>query len=255
LLPDFKGYLTDLGGPSANMYFMRGKDQGLCQKCRKPSCIFPQICPNLNSSHKALRRLYQRVRSMDGIKKVTIGSGIRYDLFFNEAGLLKEPEYVLDLIEHHVSGRLKVAPEHSSEKVLKIMRKPAFDLFLKFKTLFEDLCRQRGIRQQIIPYFISSHPGCENSDMAELAVMSKKLNYRLEQVQDFTPTPMTLASVMYYTGIDPYTRKPIPVAKTQEQKKIQQKFFFWYKKELRRELTNELEKMGRPDLIGKLFNK
>jgi uncharacterized radical SAM protein YgiQ len=232
-LPDFKGYLSDLGGPSANMYRMEGKDMEICKKCSRPSCIWPKVCSNLDTSHKQLTQLYKKVNKMDGIKKAFIGSGIRYDLLFTEwnksAGKAEE-EYLEELVTGHVSGRLKVAPEHTSPHVLSHMRKVPFTLFRKFKKRFEEITSKNDLRFEIIPYFISSHPGCSENDMKNLAAEVKALGIRPEQVQDFTPTPMTLSTLMYYTGIDPFTGKKVYVAKDIEQKRRQKEFFFWHKK-------------------------
>lgn len=227
-MPDFKGYLSDLGGPSANMYTMGGRDLSLCERCNRASCIHPGICKNLNASHEELNKLYEAISSLDGIRKVFISSGVRYDLFVDRDSK-PEVEYFSRLVRNHVSGRLKVAPEHTSDKVLKLMRKPSFGLFQHLKQKFEDINRKYNINQQLIPYFISSHPGCTEDDMRHLAEETRKLNFRLEQVQDFTPTPMTLASTIYYTGVDPYTGERVYVAKTREEKQRQLSYFFWYK--------------------------
>ena len=258
-LPDFKGYLSDLGGPSANMYRMKGRDENLCHKCKRPSCIHPSVCPNLNADHRPLLDIYRAVDSLPGIKKSFIGSGVRYDLLLHP---YKDPqlveaarEYTRQLITRHVSGRLKVAPEHTSDRVLRIMRKPPFQLFETFKKLFDRINREAGLRQQLIPYFISSHPGCHEEDMAELAVITKRLDFHLEQVQDFTPTPMTVSTETWYTGIHPYTQEPVFSAKTKQEKLAQRQFFFWYKPEERRALINELRRIGRQDLIDKLYGK
>ena len=258
-LPDFKGYLSDLGGPSANMYRMKGRDENLCHKCKRPSCIHPSVCPNLNADHRPLLDIYRAVDSLPGIKKSFIGSGVRYDLLLHP---YKDPqlaeaarEYTRQLITRHVSGRLKAAPEHTSDRVLRIMRKPSFQLFETFKKLFDRINREAGLRQQLIPYFISSHPGCHEEDMAELAVITKRLDFHLEQVQDFTPTPMTVSTETWYTGIHPYTQEPVFSAKTKQEKLAQRQFFFWYKPEERRALINELRRIGRQDLIDKLYGK
>lgn len=256
-LPDFKGYLSDLGGPSANMYKMRGNDENICKKCKRPSCIHPKVCPNLNTDHGPLLDIYHAVDSLPGIKKSFIGSGVRYDLLLHQskdAGINKNTqEYTRELIARHVSGRLKVAPEHTSERVLNIMRKPPFSQFGEFKKIFDRINREEGLRQQLIPYFISSHPGCKEEDMAELAVITKRLDFHLEQVQDFTPTPMTVATEAWYTGFHPYTLEPVFSAKTQREKLAQRQFFFWYKPEERRNIINELRRIGRQDLIDKLY--
>ena len=255
-MEDFKGYISDLGGPSANMYRMKGKDESLCEKCVRPTCIQPNICKNLDTNHHPLIELYKEVDKMPQVKKATIGSGIRYDLFLtNEdpSGKLGYDEYFEQLMKRHVSGRLKVAPEHSSDEVLKLMRKPSFNLFVKLKKKFDKVNEKFHLNQQLIPYFISSHPACTLTDMAELAVKTKDLGYRLEQVQDFTPTPMTLATEIYYSGYDPYTLKPVFVAKTKQEKLDQQRFFFWYKPENRQYVKNALRKIGKAAWIERLF--
>lgn len=256
---DFKGYLSDLGGPSANMYMMRGKDEKVCRRCKRPSCIHPKVCPNLNTDHRPLLDIYRSVDALPGIKKSFIGSGVRYDLLQHDS---KDPainrstaEYTRELIAKHVSGRLKVAPEHTSDQVLNIMRKPSFSQFYDFKKTFDKINKELNLRQQLIPYFISSHPGCTEEDMAELAVITRKLDFHLEQVQDFTPTPMTVATEAWYTGYHPYTLQPVFSAKSQKEKLAQRMFFFWYKPEERRAIINELRKMGRSDLIDKLYGK
>lgn len=258
-MPDFKGYLSDLGGPSANMYRMKGKDERICAKCKKPSCISPVVCKNLNADHTPLLDIYKAVDRLPGIKKSFIGSGVRYDLLLHryaEEPLNKAAQtYTEELIARHVSGRLKVAPEHTQDEVLKQMRKPSFSQFGQFKKIFDKVNRQYGLNQQLIPYFISSHPGCTEADMAELAVITKSLHFQLEQVQDFTPTPMTLATEMYYTGYHPYTLEKVYTARSKEQKLAQRQFFFWYKPESRRQITQVLQKMGRKDLIEKLFGQ
>ena len=255
-MEDFKGYISDLGGPSANMYRMKGKDESLCEKCVRPTCIQPNICKNLDTNHHPLIELYKEVDKMPQVKKATIGSGIRYDLFLNNedpSGKLGYDEYFEQLMKRHVSGRLKVAPEHSSDEVLKLMRKPSFNLFVKLKKKFDKVNEKFHLNQQLIPYFISSHPACTLTDMAELAVKTKDLGYRLEQVQDFTPTPMTLATEIYYSGYDPYTLKPVFVAKTKQEKLDQQRFFFWYKPENRQYVKNALRKIGKASWIERLF--
>jgi uncharacterized radical SAM protein YgiQ len=233
-LPDFKGYLSDLGGPSANMYRMKGKDMKLCQSCSRPSCIWPAVCRNLNANHKQLTELYRKVDRMEGIRKSFVGSGIRYDLLFpewNKSAGRDEGEYLEELITNHVSGRLKVAPEHTSSGVLAHMRKAPFDLFKKLKKRFDAVKVKHELKYEIIPYFISSHPGCTDSDMKELVAEVRSLGIKPEQVQDFTPTPMTLSTLMYYTGFDPYTGKKVYVARNIEEKRRQKEFFFWYKKD------------------------
>jgi len=233
-LPEFKGYLSDLGGPSANMYMMKGKDMKLCQVCSRPSCIWPAVCRNLNTSHKQLTELYRKVDRLEGIRKSFIGSGVRYDLLFpewNKSAGRYEEEYLEELITNHVSGRLKVAPEHTSPGVLSLMRKAPFDLFKKLKKRFDAIKLKNELKYEIIPYFISSHPGCTDSDMKELVAEVKSLGVKPEQVQDFTPTPMTLSTLMYYTGFDPYTGRKVYVARNIDDKRRQKEFFFWYKKD------------------------
>ncbi len=229
----FRGHITDLGGPTANMYRITAIDFEMCKNCRRPSCIYPRICKNLNTDHHPLTDLYRKARQIKGVKKVTIGSGIRYDMFMShndkEAKALGHREYFEELVLHHVSGRLKVAPEHTSDRVLVFMRKPSFSQFEKLRKEFDRICRQHRLNQQIIPYFISSHPGSEEKDMAGLAEKMKEMGFRLEQVQDFTPTPGTLATAMFYTGLDPWTMKPVPVARSQKEKAAQKDFFFWHK--------------------------
>jgi uncharacterized radical SAM protein YgiQ len=258
-MPDFKGYLSDLGGPSANMYMMSGRNHDLCQKCKRPSCIHPKVCPNLNTDHRPLLDIYHAVDAVPGIKKSFIGSGVRYDLLMHRSDdpqvNRSTEQYTRELIEHHVSGRLKVAPEHTSEKVLYVMRKPSFKLFEEFKRVFDKVNSEKNLRQQLIPYFISSHPGCKEEDMAELAVITKRLNFQLEQVQDFTPTPMTVATEAWYTRFHPYTLEPIFSARTQRDKLAQRQFFFWYKPEERKKIMAELRRIGRPDLIDKLYGR
>lgn len=250
---DFKGYISDLGGPSANMYKMQGADLEQCKKCKRASCLHPNVCKNLNTNPKPLTEIYRKVDKKESIKKSFVGSGIRYDLFMHKLDDPDYSDYANELIKHHVSGRLKVAPEHTSDEVVKIMRKPEFNLFHEFKNLFDRINRKYNLNQQLIPYFISSHPGCKNIHMAELAVETKIMNFKLEQIQDFTPTPMTLATVMYYSGINPYTMKKVPVARSKNEKLGQRKFFFWYKNEYRNEIMSELRKSNRDDLIQKLF--
>lgn len=256
-MPDFKGYLSDLGGPSANMYGMHGRNLNICEKCKRPSCINPQICPNLNTSHRKLLDIYHAVDALPGIKKSFIGSGVRYDLLLHHSNddeaNLSTREYTRELICRHVSGRLKVAPEHTSDDVLRLMRKPSFKQFEEFKRIFDHINKEENLRQQIIPYFISSHPGCTEADMAELAVQTKRLDFQLEQVQDFTPTPMTVATETWYTGYDPYTLQPVWSAKTPREKQAQRQYFFWYKPEERQNIERSLRRIGRTDLISVLL--
>ncbi|NDV97255.1 YgiQ family radical SAM protein [Dysgonomonas sp. 521] len=256
-MPDFKGYLSDLGGPSANMYKMKGKDESICSKCKRPSCIYPKICKNLNVDHSYLLDIYKAVDEMPRIKKSFIGSGVRYDmlLYRNEDNRLNKisEEYTKELILNHVSGRLKVAPEHTSDKVLSYMRKPGFEQFYTFKKIFDKINNECGLKQQLIPYFISSHPGCTEIDMAELAVATKPLGFRLEQIQDFTPSPMTVATEIYYTGYHPYTLEKVYTARTKEQKLAQRQFFFWYDKDYRPRIIKELKRLKREDLLRELY--
>ncbi len=232
-MPDFKGYLSDLGGPSANMYGMRGRNIKACEKCKRPSCIHPQICPNLDTNHSALLDIYRAVDAIPGVKKSFIGSGVRYDLILHhskdEASNQAAREYAHELISRHVSGRLKVAPEHTSDRVLQLMRKPSFQQFYDFKRIFDRINQDEHLNQQIIPYFISSHPGCTEQDMAQLAEITKKLNFHLEQVQDFTPTPMTVSTETWYTGYAPYTMEKVYSAHSPKEKLAQRQYFFWYK--------------------------
>ena len=256
-MSDFKGHLSDLGGPSANMYAMSGKNKELCRKCRRPSCVHPQICPNMSNDHRPLLDIYRTVRQMPGVKRVTIGSGVRYDLLLHRTGDASvdkaTDDYTRELIVHHVSGRLKVAPEHTSPRVLQLMRKPPFEQFERFKQVFDRINKSAGLRQQIIPYFISSHPGCTPEDMAELAALTKRLDFQLEQVQDFTPTPMTVSTEAWHAGVHPYTLQPVFSARSQADKLRQRMFFFWYKPEERQKIIAELRRMNRADLIDKLF--
>ena len=255
-MPGFKGYLSDLGGPSANMYGMHGHNLSICEKCKRPSCIHPQICPNLNTDHSKLLEVYRAVDAMPEIKKSFIGSGVRYDLLLHrskdDAANKAAMEYTRELITRHVSGRLKVAPEHTSDHVLQLMRKPSFQQFYDFKRIFDRINREEGLHQQIIPYFISSHPGCTEADMAELAMLTKRLDFQLEQVQDFTPTPMTVSTEMWYTGYHPYTLEPVQSAKNQHDKLAQRQYFFWYKPEERRNIEQSLRRIGRTDLLKEL---
>ncbi|MGA3286796.1 MAG: YgiQ family radical SAM protein [Bacteroidota bacterium] len=250
--PTFKGHITDLGGPSANMYEMKGVNLKQCTVCKRPSCLYPVLCKNLDTNYTPLIELYKEARKVKGIKKVTVGSGIRYDLILDKKNKPVDPsalEYFKELVVHHVSGRLKVAPEHTSEKVLKLLRKPSFELFIHLYNRFRDICQEYGLNQQLIPYFISSLPASGLDEMADLSVQMQKLNMKLEQVQDFTPTPMTLASVMFYTGFDPYTLEKINIPRSIKEKKMQQLFFFLSDKEKREELKVELSRMKRFDII------
>ncbi|MBF1523361.1 MAG: YgiQ family radical SAM protein [Prevotella salivae] len=258
-MPDFKGYISDLGGPSANMYGMHGRNLKACEHCKRPSCINPQVCPNLDTDHTKLLDIYHAVDKLPGLKKSFIGSGVRYDLLLHkskdEKANASAQQYTRELIKNHVSGRLKIAPEHTQSDVLRLMRKPSFTQFYDFKKVFDQVNKEAGLKQQIIPYFISSHPGCHEEDMAELAVITKDLDFHLEQVQDFTPTPMTISTETWYTGYDPYTLEPVYSAKTPKEKLAQRQFFFWYKPEERKNIERELKRIGREDLIKRLFPK
>ncbi len=227
-LDNFKGHLTDLGGPTANMYRMHGINRELCAACRRTSCLFPNRCRNLDHSHAPLLSLYKKVRDLPQIKKATIGSGIRYDLFLDRDGFLdnESEAYFNTLLEHHVSGRLKVAPEHTEDNVLKYMHKPSFELYRKLSAAFYSRNKSMGLKQQLIPYFISSHPGCALKDMEKLSAKFSKEGIKVEQVQDFTPTPMTKSSVMYYSGIDPDTGEKVFVERNMQKKALQKESFF-----------------------------
>ena len=256
-MPDFKGYLSDLGGPSANMYQMKGIDEKICDKCQAPSCVFPSICGNLDTSPKQMTEIYKKVNAHPKVKKAHVSSGLRYDLMFNKRS--KDPkadeDYVEQLVTHHVSGRLKVAPEHTEDSVLDMMRKPKFEYFHAFKKRFDEICSQKNLKQELIPYFISSHPACTPEDMAKLAAKTKELGYKLEQVQDFTPTPMTLATVIYYSGIHPYTLKPVKTAISYNEKTKQRQFFFWYKPENKNYIKNYLAKVNQMEIATTLYGK
>jgi uncharacterized radical SAM protein YgiQ len=257
--PDFKGYISDLGGPSANMYRMKGKDESICARCQAPSCIHPVICSNLDTSHKPLTKIYQKVDAHPKVKKAFVGSGIRYDLLVDDFNKNNQDgnhdQYMEQLITRHISGRLKVAPEHTADDTLKIMRKPSFKYFKKFKEKYDRINQAHGMAQPLVPYFISSHPGCHETDMANLAAETKELGFQLEQVQDFTPTPMTVAEVIYYTGVHPYTLQPVHTAKTREEKQAQNRYFFWYKNEAKDWIRSRLKKLNRPDLADRLLSK
>jgi len=256
-MPDFKGYISDVGGPSANMYGMEGKNKDICLQCKRPSCIYPKICKNLSTDHSGLLGIYRSIRSNRNIKKTFIGSGVRYDLFLHrdedEKVNKASNEYIKELLQYHVSGRLKVAPEHTSSIVLECMRKPDFNLFYQLKKIFEKVNSEHGLKQQLIPYFISSHPACTEQDMAELAATTKNMGFNLEQIQDFTPSPMTLATEIYYTGYHPYTLEKVYTAKTKEEKLEQRKYFFWYDKSYKPSIIRSLKKMKREDIIKRLY--
>jgi len=256
-MPDFKGYLSDIGGPSANMYQMKGKVQSICDKCVAPSCISPVICSNLDTSHKPLTELYQAVDSHPKVKKSFIGSGIRHDMLVPEFNKNADPKeldaYTEEVMTKHVSGRLKVAPEHTSDPVLKLMRKPSFKYFHKFKERFDKINVAKNLKLQLIPYFISNHPACEVEDMANLAAETKDMGFQLEQVQGFTPTPMTVATVIYYSGYHPYTLKKVNTPITRKEKDEQHRFFFWYKDENKAWIKKTLNRLGREDLLKVLL--
>ncbi len=256
-MPGFKGYISDVGGPSANMYRMQGRDLSICEECIRPSCIYPKVCPNLDTSHRPLTELYRKIDRHPAVKKSFVSSGIRYDLLLPGFNRQAPPddldEYTREVILNHIPGRLKVAPEHTSDKVLKIMRKPSFEYFKIFKKKFDTLVRTHGLNWQLIPYFISAHPGSGEIEMAELAAETKDMGFRLEQVQGFTPTPMTVATVMYYSGYHPYTLKKYPVARSSRERKDQHRFFFWYKPENKNWIRRILSKYGRNDLIARLL--
>ena len=256
--PEFKGYISDIGGPSANMYKMQGKDLNICARCQAPSCIHPVICSNLDTSHAPLTQIYQKVDAHPKVKKAYVGSGIRYDLLVDDFNKNNQDgnhdAYLEQLVTKHVCGRLKVAPEHTADATLKIMRKPSFKYFKKFKEKFDAIQAKHKLKQPLIPYFISSHPGTTEEDMAILAAETKDLGFKLEQVQDFTPTPMTVATVIYYSGVHPYTLQPVETPKTAKDKKTQNNYFFWYKPELRHWIKDRLKKLGRPDLALRLLS-
>lgn len=250
-MPDFKGYISDLGGPSANMYKMKGKVQSICDKCVSPSCIHPVICHNLDTSHQPMIDLLKKVDENPKVKKAFVGSGIRYDMLVKGYNKLADDsidEYMEQVITRHVSGRLKVAPEHTSDDTLKIMRKPSFKHFHDFKKKFDKINERNGMKQQLIPYFISSHPGCQEEDMANLAAETKDMGFQLEQVQDFTPTPMTVATVIYYAGVHPYTLQPVFTAKSKKEKAAQHQFFFWYQRDKQGAIRSRLRELNRHDL-------
>jgi uncharacterized radical SAM protein YgiQ len=256
-MPDFKGYISDLGGPSANMYRMKGKDQSICDRCVAPSCIHPVVCSNLDTSHKPLTELYRKVDAHPEVKKAFVGSGIRYDLLvdsYNKNNDGSLDEYMEQVVTRHVCGRLKVAPEHTSDATLKVMRKPSFKHFHEFKKKYDYYNKKHGLNQPLIPYFISSHPGSQAEDMANLAAETKDMGFKLEQVQDFTPTPMTVATIIWYTGVHPYTLRPVYTAKSKKEKRQQHLFFFWHKRENHQQIRDKLKSIGREDLIPKLID-
>jgi uncharacterized radical SAM protein YgiQ len=260
-MPDFKGTISDLGGPSGNMYQMKGKKQWICDECIRPSCIWPDVCRNLDTDHTALLDIYQSVRETEGVNHAYVSSGIRYDLFLHEKGASPEAKashekYIDELAAHHVPGRIKVAPEHTSDHVLRVMRKPSFKLFYTFKEKFDQAARKAGKKKMpVVPYFISSHPGSRPEDMAELALKTKDLGFRLKQVQDFTPTPMTVATEIYATGVHPYDGEAVWVARSPEEKREQRSFFFWYKPEMKAVLRKSLRRLGLGKIAARLLDE
>ena len=255
-MPDFKGYISDLGGPSANMYRLQGKDLSICEKCQAPSCIHPVVCDNLNTNHQPMIDLYKKVDAHPAVKKAFIGSGIRYDLLvesYNKKGDGSLDRYMEQVLRRHVSGRLKVAPEHTADDTLRIMRKPSFNHFKNFKQKFDQIDRKFELKQQLIPYFISSHPGSSSADMANLAAETKEMGFQLEQVQGFTPTPMTVATIIWYAGVHPYTLKVVYTAKTRKEREDQHRFFFWWKPENRQWIRKTLAQAGAPELAERLL--
>ena len=255
-MPDFKGYISDIGGPSANMYKMKGIVQKICDKCQSPSCIFPVVCSNLDTSHQAMIDIYKKVDAHPDIKKAFVSSGIRYDLLvkdYNKQMDKSGDAYLEQVMSNHVSGRLKVAPEHTSDRTLRQMRKPAFKFFHQFKNKFDRINKKLGLKLQLIPYFISSHPESHLEDMANMAVETKDMGFKLEQVQGFTPTPMTVSTVIYYSGYHPYTLQKMYTARSKSEREDQHRFFFWYKKENRNWISNILKNAGRFDLIKRLM--
>ncbi len=227
-LPDFKGNISDLGAPTANMYMMGGKNRELCSNCSRQSCLYPRMCRNLDNSHEKLLALYDAVLSTEGVRNAYVGSGIRYDLFLGPEGCYDATceKYLRELIVNHTSGRLKVAPEHTQDNVLSVMGKPSFKLFEVLRDKFDEICRREHLKYQLVPYFISGHPGCGMRDMAALSQNKSLKGLYMEQVQDFTPTPMTVSSVMFYSGMDPRTLKPVFVERDIEKKRKQKLYFF-----------------------------
>ena len=242
--PQFKGVISDIGGPTANMYEMRCSRPEVEAKCRRQSCVHPTICKLLETDHGPLVKLMKDARETPGIKKVFVASGIRMDL------ARRSPEYMRDLVRHHVGGHLKVAPEHSDAGVLNLMRKPASDDFEKFAEVFDRESAKAGKKQFIIPYYIASHPGSDLHAMIDLAIFLKRNGYRPDQVQDFIPAPFDVATAMYYTGIDPFTKKPVYVAQHLRDRKLQRALMQFFKPENYFEVRRALEQAGRQDLIG-----
>lgn len=227
-MPEFRGNISDLGAPTANMYGMHGKDPSRCAVCRRKSCLFPSPCSNMDRNHERVLALYRRVDAVKGIRHSYIGSGVRYDLFLDEKGFVdgSGKKYLRELMLHHTSGRLKVAPEHTEDKVLYYMAKPSFRLFERLRAEFDKINREEGTHTELVPYFISSHPGCTLQDMRKLASNKSLKGIWMEQVQDFMPTPMTTSSIMFCTGLDPRTMKEVFVERNPERKKEQKSLFF-----------------------------
>ncbi|MBN2730263.1 MAG: YgiQ family radical SAM protein [Bacteroidales bacterium] len=240
-MPDFQGTISDLGGPSANMYKMDVKDSELCKKCKRASCLYPKLCTNVNASHKDLENIYKKASKTEGIRNVFVTSGLRYDLFLDEEGFINDGRsYFETLVKSHISGRLKVAPEHGIDDVLKIMRKPPYQLFRKLKKEYEKLNKSLGKKQEIIPYIITGHPGEKIEDCIETATLLKQDGLFPEQIQDFTPTPMTLSSAMYYLGFNPYNAENVIISRDMDEKKLHNSIILWHKKESREYISKKL---------------
>ncbi len=247
--PDFKGHITDLGGPTANMYRMACKSKAIEQNCRRLSCVYPGICENLDTDHSSLIELYRKARAVPGIKRITIGSGLRYDL------AVRSPEYVKELVTHHVSGLLKIAPEHTEEGPLSKMMKPGIGTYDKFAEMFEKFSRQAGKKQHLVPYFIAAHPGTTDEDMLNLALWLKRHNFRTDQVQTFLPTPMAMATTMYHTRKNPLKKvsaesEVVETARAGRIRKLHKAFLRWHDPENWPMLREALKQMGRAELIG-----
>ncbi|MEI7482267.1 MAG: DUF3362 domain-containing protein, partial [Elusimicrobiota bacterium] len=244
---DSTRFISDLGAPSANMYSMGGLDKNICEKCKRPSCLHPSICSNLNTDHKPLLDLLREVRRIKGLKKAFVASGIRMDL------ALQCGEYINEIAVFHTSGQLKVAPEHSRPEVLSKMRKPASGVFLKFAEQFLAASSKAGKEQYLVPYFISAHPGATLEDAAELAVFLKAHRYRPLQINDFLPAPMDIASSMYYTGLDPFTMEPVYSAKKETERRLHRALLQYFKPENRPLIMKALKQINRTDLIRKIL--
>ena len=248
-VPEFTGIISDLGGPTANMYRLSCKSNKIEESCRRLSCVYPGVCENLNTNHKPLTKLYKRARNVEGVKRVFIASGLRYDL------AIRDPEYVKELVTHHVGGRLKIAPEHTEKSTLSRMMKPPIGSYYKFKELFEKYSKEANKEQYLIPYFISSHPGTTDEDMLSLAIWLKDNKFKPDQVQQFIPTPMALASAMYHTGVNPLKKvgsdtEHIDTAKTAKTRKLHKAFLRYHDPENWQMIRVALKRMGREDLIG-----